>query len=499
VESVDGVQAKYTDLATTPSMFAFCRSNSLDCDAGVMVTASHLPEDRNGFKFFTRNNGGLTKADVEILAESACAVARSWYDLGILPQTSGYGAVYCSHFVKYMPLYMESLRTAIYAEVSSTTETTTTTAPSASASASTLPLDGLRVVLNAGNGAGYFFNQVLQECGADVSHSIHLTPDGTFPEKTGVPNPEYQPMIEETIQACRDCNADIGIMLDTDADRCGFIVPSIGTGISADSSADSSSSRTYEALNRNRLIALLGVIFSSTSPGCTIVTDSVTSEGLAKFLQNDLGLNHVRYLKGYANVIGKAKELTESGQALAEVAIETSGHCAMRENGYLDDGTYTAVKVVGLLARLKMQNGGQGQGDGDNDEQSSLLSLISDLEELDEVKELRFETTDGSLETTKKNFHILQSIVEKECEKRTDWTLDEENLEGVRVRTGNDDDNNGFFMLRVSLHDPVISLQIEARSTQSAVESVARPLIEKIEECTTIEHLDVGVLKSYVN
>ncbi len=57
---------------------------------------------------------------------------------------------------------------------------------------------------------------------------------------------------------------------------------------------------------------------------------SVTSEGLALFLEG-LGLEHVRYLKGYANVIGKARELTESGKALAEVAIETSGHCAMRE------------------------------------------------------------------------------------------------------------------------------------------------------------------------
>ena len=85
--------------------------------------------------------------------------------------------------------------------------------------------------------------------------------------------------------------------------------------------------------------ALLSVIFSRSSPGCSIVTDSVTSEGLAKFIVDDLDLKHVRYLKGYANVIGKARELTESDTANAEMAIETSGHCAMKENGYLDDGT----------------------------------------------------------------------------------------------------------------------------------------------------------------
>ena len=53
-----------------------------------------------------------------------------------------------------------------------------------------------------------------------------------------------------------------------------------------------------------------------------------------------MGLKHFRHLRGYANVIGKAEELTESGKANAEVAIETSGHCAMQENGYVDDGMY---------------------------------------------------------------------------------------------------------------------------------------------------------------
>ena len=412
----------------------------------------------------------MTKSDIEALAESACKVARSWYDTGILPQTSGNGAVYCSKFVNYMPSYMNSLRRAIYAEVQSGSNQ-----ESIITNTSKLPLDGLRIVLNVGNGSGYFFNQVLKDCGADVSNSIHLTPDGTFPERSGVPNPEYQPMIEETIDACEECNADIGIMLDTDADRCGFVVPRSSTSDSG------SQLREYDVLNRNRLIALLGVIFSSTSPGCTIVTDSVTSEGLAKFLMN-LGVDHVRFLKGYANVIGKAKELTESGKALAEVAIETSGHCAMRENGYLDDGTYTAVKIVGLLARITK----------DKNQNNGLFDLISDLEEMDEVREVRMEVTDGSLESTERNFSHLTSLVEKECDARNDWTLDEDNLEGVRVRL-----DSGFFMLRKSLHDPVISLQIEGRDVGSVVETVTKPLLKIIDNCDAVKDLDTDALQKY--
>lgn len=428
-----------------------------------------MPTDRNGFKFFT-SNGGLIKRDIDILADSACTIARSWFDLGIIPHTSGYGAVYCSDFVDYMPIYKDSLRNAIHREVQG-----------GAASSGKLPLEGLRIVLNAGNGAGYFFNQVLEECGADVSNSIHLVPDGTFPKRTGVPNPEYKPMMDETIEACQKHNADIGIMLDTDADRCGFVVPL--------KSDDGSTARTYKALNRNRLIALLGVIFSSTSPGCTFVTDSVTSEGLSTFLTDHLGINHVRYLKGYANVIGKAKELTESGQALAEVAIETSGHCAMRENGYLDDGTYTAVKVIGLLAGI-MKNVNDGEK-GD----VSLFNLISNLEEMEEVNEFRLEVLDGSIHTTREIFNTLQQLLQVECSERVDWELDKENLEGIRIRIG----GNGFFMLRMSLHDPLLSLLVECKDRQTVQQLVLNPILEVIRGNMNVDDLNTEVLVQYLS
>ena len=321
-------------------------------------------------------------------------------------------------------------------------------------------LAGLKIVLNAGNGSGGFFNNVLKDLGADVSASIHLEPDGSFP--VDVPNPESSGMIQETMRACQEANADIGIMLDTDADRCGFVVPRVV--------GEDGARSDYEALNRNRLIALLSVIFSESSPGCAIVTDSVTSEGLATFLEQDLGLKHVRYLKGYANVIGKAKELTESGVANAEMAIETSGHCAMKENDYLDDGTYTAVKVVGLLARVAQHEANK-----------SLLDLISNLEEMPEVKELRMELLDDSLESTAAVFDFAALEIEQLCESLgTDedpvlatWNLDRDNLEGIRVRTG----NGGFFMLRKSLHDPVISLQVEGTSRDEIRANVIDPLL----------------------
>ena len=64
-----GHNAVVTGLSTTPSMFMLLQDEELDvaCQGSIMITASHLPFNRNGLKFFSKQ-GGLEKADVtEIL------------------------------------------------------------------------------------------------------------------------------------------------------------------------------------------------------------------------------------------------------------------------------------------------------------------------------------------------------------------------------------------------------------------------------------------------
>jgi phosphomannomutase len=228
----------------------------------------------------------------------------------------------------------------------------------------------------------------------------------------------------------------------------------------------------------------MGVIFARQSPGCTIVTCSVTSEGLANFLQKDLGLRHVRHVKGYANVIHRARGLSESGEANAEVAIETSGHCALKENDYLDDGTYTAVKTVALLAREKAK-----------DPNTSLLSLINGMKEMNEVAEIRMAPMDESLESTSLLYDFAALEVENACGVVPGWSLDTENLEGIRVSNGKE---GSFFMLRKSLHDPVLSIQIEASSKESATATIVEPIIRMFESEPQIQSaLDFSSLKDY--
>jgi len=45
-------------------MFMLVKNKFCNCDASVMITASHLPSDRNGLKFFTAE-GGLDGKDVD--------------------------------------------------------------------------------------------------------------------------------------------------------------------------------------------------------------------------------------------------------------------------------------------------------------------------------------------------------------------------------------------------------------------------------------------------
>ena len=49
----------------------------------ILQIASHLPYNRNGFKFFT-NAGGLGKADIKIILERAADIYKSFTDQGLM-------------------------------------------------------------------------------------------------------------------------------------------------------------------------------------------------------------------------------------------------------------------------------------------------------------------------------------------------------------------------------------------------------------------------------
>lgn len=397
-------------LATTPAMFMSTVLPYFDFDGAIMITASHLPYNRNGFKFFTAE-GGLEKEDIAEILRLA-----SKYNF--------IGGVYEKEDTNAMQMYAAYLRQMITQGLAD------------------VPgyLKGMHIVVDAGNGAaGFFATEVLEKLGADISGSLYLDPDGSFPNHA--PNPEDPKAMAVICDAVRESGADLGIIFDTDGDRSAAVAPG------------------GKPLARNEIIAVAAALAADDYPGGTVVTDSVTSNELHAFLEKKLGLKHLRYKRGYRNVIGKAKELSEQGER-AFLAIETSGHAAYSDNYYLDDGAFLAVQIIINAARLKAKG-------------KDITALIDGLKSPAESEEIRFRIM-------AEDFRAYGQGVLEDFEKWAEFTdgleLVKPNYEGVRVDYKMDG-YSGWFLLRMSLHDPVMPLNVESDS-----EGGAAMILEKIYE-----------------
>ena len=421
-----GLQVTDFGMASTPAMFMATVTEGYEFDGTVMITASHLPFNRNGFKFFTKD-GGLEKADIkQILTYAAGEQTTS------LP----YGQLISGAFMDtYGKILADKIRAATGSEK---------------------PLEGFRIVVDAGNGAGGFYvDKVLKPLGAITEGSRFLEPDGSFPNH--IPNPEDKEAMESITEAVRETGADLGIIFDTDVDRAGAVL------------SDCSE------LNRNRIIAMLSAILLREHPGTTIVTDSITSTGLAKFIESKGGVHH-RFKRGYKNVINESIRLNAAGQD-SQLAIETSGHGALKENYFLDDGAYLVTKLLIELARGKKMG-------------YTLESMIAELEEPAESQEFRMNITVDDFKT------YGQSVIDAlnaYAENQTGWSLAPSNYEGVRVNL-DEAHGNGWFLLRLSLHDPLMPLNIES-NTVGGVKMIAAELFRFLENC---ENLDISPVKNFL-
>ncbi|EOL45228.1 phosphoglucomutase/phosphomannomutase [Enterococcus caccae] len=395
-------------LATTPAMFMATQFPQYDCDAAIMITASHLPYYFNGLKLFTKS-GGAEKADIAYILEHAdkpALVAK-----GSVTKTS------------ILDDYSADLTNKIRKGMKTT---------------EAKPLSGFHIIVDAGNGAGGFFaEKVLAKLGAVITGSQFLEPDGMFPNH--IPNPDNKEAMTSIQQAVLKNKADLGVIFDTDVDRSAVV--------------DASG----EVINRNNLIAVLATIVLAEYPGSSIVTNSPTSSHLKEFIES-LGGKQVRYISGYRNVINKMIELNAEGID-TQLAIETSGHAAFKENYYLDDGAYVIAKILMLLPKLKKEG-------------STLGELISSLKQPAETQELRFEILDSHVrDYGEQVIRDLSGFVTSQ----RGMKIDPENHEGIRVNVY-DEYGSGWFLLRMSLHEPLLVLQVEndqAGMNQKVLEELA--------------------------
>ena len=385
-------------LASTPAMFMSTIFEDTAADGSIMITASHLPYNRNGLKFFTAA-GGADKEDIQKILSYAAEAEEAHGTLDNVLKFDLIG--------RYSEYLVDKIRTAL--------------------GGAEKPLAGMHIVVDAGNGAGGFFaGRILTPLGADTSGSQFLQPDGHFPNH--IPNPEDKAAMLAIKEAVIESDADLGLIFDTDVDRMSAVLAD-GTDVS-----------------RNTLIAMMAAILAPDYPGSTIITDSVTSDGLHDFLEKDLHLKHLRYMRGYKNVINECIRRNEAGE-VSPLAIETSGHGALSENYFLDDGAYLAVKLIIAAAQARAES-------------RTLGDLIADLRYPAEEREIRIKIV-GTDDPKAYGREVLAAFEERA--KAKGLTIASPSYEGVRIVM-----DGGWALLRMSLHDPNMPLNIEADAAGGA-------------------------------
>ena len=415
-----GVKVYDCGLSSTPSMFMSIVNFGVD--AAIEITASHLPMEMNGLKFFTKD-GGFSGNDIKEILAYAQNNPYEIKDVKLNIEKSDNMKKYCSDLCA---MIKKGVNSENYDR----------------------PLENLKIVVDAGNGVGAFYAyNVLMPLGADINGSRYLEPDGRFPNH--IPNPENREAMKSISEAVEKSGADLGVIFDTDCDRAACV------------------DRNAQEINRNKLVALASYIALKDVKGGIVVTDSVTSDGLHSFIENDLGGVHHRFKRGYKNVIDEAIRLEKEEKKNVPLAIETSGHAAFKENYYLDDGAYLITKIIIELARL-------------NKEGRSIENLIENLETPVEENEVRFAI--GLEDFRDYGLSVIEDF-KSLCENTEGITVSPVNYEGVRVNF-NKDIGDGWQLLRMSVHEPILVLNCESNKVGGVGQMLTffKNFIEKYDE-----------------
>ena len=182
----------------------------------------------------------------------------------------------------------------------------------------------LKVVVDAGNGvAGAYAPKILRAIGCEVVER-YCEVDGRFPNHH--PDPAKVENLQDLIETVKIEQADLGIALDGDGDRCG-VVDNLGL-----------------LLYPDRQLMLYARDVLSRQPGAEILYDIKCSSLLAKEV-NRLGGRATLWKTGHS--LMKAK-MRETGAALGG---EVSGHMFFKERWYgFDDGIYTAARLLEIIS-----------------------------------------------------------------------------------------------------------------------------------------------------
>ncbi len=275
----------------TPAVAMLTRS--LRADLGVMISASHNRFDDNGIKLFDPDGYKLsdeTEAQIEALIDSeAVAMLAAPDKIGRATRVESAQERYIEYAKRTLP---KNLR-----------------------------LDGLRIVIDCANGAGYkVAPEALWELGAEVI-KIGVDPNGrNINHKCGSTAPEA------LIDKVREVRADIGIALDGDADRVVLI------------------NEKGQIVDGDQLMAVIAESWLKREDlaGGGVVATVMSNLGLERYLET-LGLAMVRTPVGDRYVV---EHMRKHGY---NVGGEQSGHIVLSDFTTTGDGLISALQVLAVV------------------------------------------------------------------------------------------------------------------------------------------------------
>jgi phosphoglucosamine mutase len=277
----------------TPAI-AFITEN-MRCDAGIMISASHNSFEDNGIKFFDCH-GDKFSTEVESEIEEIFRDNEKIISAQVTAKKIGQAKRIDDVIGRYIVQLKNSFPT-------------------------NMTLNGMRIVLDTANGAGYKVGPtVLEELGAEV-FVLHNKPNG-FNINEGCGALHTKDLCDSVLKY----RADIGIALDGDADRL-VVVDENG-----------------EMIDGDQLLGALGVHMNSIGllKGGGIVSTVMSNQGLEDYISS-------KGLKLFRSDVGDKHVLEVMKKEQINFGGEQSGHIIMSDYAKTGDGLVSALQTLALL------------------------------------------------------------------------------------------------------------------------------------------------------
>lgn len=272
----------------------------------------------------------------------------------------------------------------------------------------------LRVAVDAGNGmAGHTTPAVLGPISSVTLSPLFFELDGTFPNHEANP---LDPANLVDLQAyVLETGADIGLAFDGDADRC-FVVDEKG-----------------QAVSPSAVTALVAARELTREIGATVIHNLITSRAVPELIV-ERGGTPVRSRVGHSYIKGL---MAETG---AIFGGEHSAHYYFRDFWGADSGMLAALHVLAAL--------------GEQDR--PLSDMMADYQRYEASGEINFTVTDAP------------AIVEAVLQAYGTRVHALDHLDGVTVDLG----DGSWFNMRMSNTEPLLRLNVEARTPEAVNEIV---------------------------